>query len=215
MRHIHHSILLLICLTVLFASGCKKQTIQSTEVKFINPKGVCNLLSNLGLNQGDFRLSKGEAYSNHYSCNAYKKKEMTCSPSGLACNEIEYFADGSNKGVTELKLRYRNFAGSTKNVENEKDIQVFMDAANILTKATLETSLDDLAKKQILETLTISPPTDVKAGKIIYEKKFDNGVISIFRSVNPTGLARVVELTIYADEYWKDNKNTFEEWGQK
>lgn len=182
-----------------------------SEVKFIDPKGVCNLLSSVGLDQGNFQLGKSESYPNRYLCNDFKVKEMTYSSSGLAGNELQYVVYGSKRGVTDLTLKYRNFAGADKARENEKDIQVFITAANILTKTTLGTELDDLAKKQILETLTVPPQTS----KVVYEKNFDRAVLSISRTVNSTGIARLVTLTIFADEYWKDDKNTMLEWGYK
>ena len=208
----------LIVIVAFFVSCETKQTTQikntetikeiSPDVKFINLKGVCNLLSSIGLDQGNFRLIESEAYSNHYICDAYEAKKMTCSW-GAVCNEIVYLAEGSKRGVTELNLKYRNYAGADKAPENEKDIQVFITAANILTKAALGIELDDLAKKQILETLTVPPPDS----KVVYEKKFNRAVLSIFRSVGSTRSVRVVKLTIFADEYWKDDKNTFMEWG--
>jgi hypothetical protein len=213
--------IVLFLIVVLFTSCQLKQNTQlkdtemvketQSEVKFINPNGVCSLLSSIGLNQGNFRLVESEGYSSKYLCDAYKTNQMTCSSSGVVCNELEYVAYGSKRGVTELNLKYRNYAGEEKSRENEKDIKAFITAANILTKATLGTELDELAKKQILETLTVAP----QAGKIIYEKKVNQAVLSIFRSVNPAGVARVVELTIFADEYWKDEKNTSMEWGEK
>ena len=110
-----------------------------SEVKFIDPKGVCNLLSSVELNQGEFRLGRNEAFPNRYLCDNFKIKEMTYSSSGLASNELQYLVYGSKRGVTDLTLKYRNQAGADKARENEKDIQVFITAANILTKATLGT----------------------------------------------------------------------------